>query len=188
MYADRELIVDLERFVDLVRPLGDANSLAQTLVKLVAPGVPDVYQGTEIRDDSLVDPDNRRPVDYATRRALLARLRDERPGADLDSRKLWTLRRVLHLRRKRPELWTGEYRPILARGPHAERVFAFARGDRLTAVVPRLTASAVGWRDTLLELPPGTWREILTERTYGGMLRVAALFEGFPVALLERTA
>src|SRR5207248_11713386 len=126
----------------------DANALAQTLVKLVAPGAPDIYQGCEIRDDSLVDPDNRRPVDYAARRALLAKLTDERPGADLDARKLWTIRRALVLRRKRPELWTGEYRPVLAHGPQAEHVFAFVRGDALAAVVPRLTASAAGWRDT----------------------------------------
>ncbi len=68
MYSDRGVLDDIGRFAALLQPLGDKNALAQLLVKLTAPGIPDIYQGTELRDDSLVDPDNRRPVDLAGRR------------------------------------------------------------------------------------------------------------------------
>jgi (1->4)-alpha-D-glucan 1-alpha-D-glucosylmutase len=173
-------------------------------VTLTAPGVPDLYQGTELRDDSLVDPDNRRPVDLALRAAKLRALNDARAhtlptwtGAAADSlgpsetglsaRKLWTIKRVLGLRRKHPARFLGAYRALAASGPHAERVFAYARGTELLVIVPRLGVHADGWTGTTLETPSGHWLDVLTdEARAGGVRTVGELWRAFPIALLTR--
>ena len=186
VFADAKLVDDIARVAALVTPMGDLNSLAQLLVKLTAPGVPDIYQGTELRDDSLVDPDNRRPVDLRRRRARLREL--VQPPADFDHAKLWTIRRVLELRRAEPTRFDGTYQPLAAHGPHAHRCFAFVRksGDRTAiTVVPRLTAGADGWRETSLAIPPGRWRNVLSgESIDGGTSALAELWRRFPTALL----
>ena len=190
VYADKELLEDVARVAAIVQPMGDRNSLAQLLVKLTAPGVPDIYQGTELRDDSLVDPDNRRPVDLARRRSRLREL--AAPPTDLDSAKLWTIRRVLELRRADPTRFDGTYQPLAAHGLHAHRVFAFARregrtsGDRTTiTVIPRLSGGAEGWRETTLAIPPGTWKNVLDGDTLqGGRIALDQLWRRFPTALL----
>ncbi|MEO7094424.1 MAG: hypothetical protein ABI175_14310 [Polyangiales bacterium] len=168
---------------------GDRNALAMLLVKLAAPGVPDLYQGSELRADALVDPDNRAPVDLALRERELRAVSDlgarEIAGGDLSRAKLFTIRRVLALRRRAPALFDGAYRPLRAHGPHAHRVFAFARGEGLVAVVPRLGADADGWRATTLELPPGTWRDALSDHSHsGGAHDVTVLWTALPIALL----
>ncbi len=174
---------------DLIGP-GRSNSLSAKLVQLIAPGVPDVYQGSELWDLSLVDPDNRRPVDYPARIDLLARL-DEgwRPPVDATGAvKLLVTSRALRLRRDRPDLFTG-YAAVASDGPATEHVFAFDRGGVL-AVVTRLPVgltAAGGWRDTVLHLPPGEWRDELTARPQGsGHIAVADLLDAYPVALLVR--
>ncbi|HSD86391.1 MAG TPA: malto-oligosyltrehalose synthase, partial [Kofleriaceae bacterium] len=190
IYRDIELVGQIERFAHEIAPHGDRNSLAQLLVKLSAPGVPDFYQGTELRDDSLVDPDNRRPVDLAARRDQLRTIIDATPsevGSDLGARKLWTIRRVLALRRKQPARFVGAYRALDATGPHAHRVFAFMRGTELVTIVPRLTVRAEGWRDTVVDLPDGSWIDVLSDQTYsGGSHAVRELWRSFPIALLTR--
>ena len=193
VYGDTELIAEISAFAATIAPAGDRNSLAQLLVKLCAPGVPDFYQGSELRDDSLVDPDNRRAVDLAHRRERLRWIRDasvaEIAGADLGAMKLWTISRVLAVRRRNPEWFEGAYRPLDAAGPHAHRVFAFARGDALVAIVPRLTVRADGFTATTLPLPPGGWRDVLTDRTHaGGVRAVGDLLGTFPIALCARVA
>ena len=179
IYRDGEMIAEIAEFAERLRPDGERNSLAQTLIKLLAPGVPDIYQGTELRDDSLVDPDNRRPVDLAARRALLGKP----PGEDLSSRKLWLIAKALDARRGRSE--PGPYRALAATGPHADRVFAFARGDDLVAIVPRLGASAQQWHGTSIVLPGGRWRDALTGRDVGSTA-LESLWRTFPVSLLVR--
>jgi (1->4)-alpha-D-glucan 1-alpha-D-glucosylmutase len=191
VFGDAELVADFARFAAEITPHGDRNSLAQLLVKLVAPGIPDFYQGTDLRDDSLVDPDNRRPVDLAARRERLRWCADATPRAvietgDLGAAKLWTMRRVLSARRRAPDRFAGAYRPLEAAGPHAHRVFAFSRGEELVAVVPRLGVRADGWRDTSLMLPPGNWRDLLGEGTFSGTVAAAEVWRAFPIALLER--
>jgi (1->4)-alpha-D-glucan 1-alpha-D-glucosylmutase len=194
VYADPELLAEIGRFVDEIAPHGDRNSLAQLLVKLTAPGIPDIYQGTELRDDSLVDPDNRRPVDLALRAARLRELTDARvhtlptwAETGLSARKLWAIRRVLGLRRKHPARFLGAYRAVAALGQNADRVFAYARGTELLVIVPRLGVHADGWRDTTLEIPSGHWVDVLTdEARAGGVRTVAELWRAFPVALLTR--
>jgi (1->4)-alpha-D-glucan 1-alpha-D-glucosylmutase len=196
LFASREFMVEMEAFVaPLIEP-GRINSLAQTLIKLTAPGVPDLYQGTELWDLSLVDPDNRRPVDYDLRRRLLAELEEgmapEAIWARLDEGlpKLWVIRQALHLRRRRPELFGTEssYRPLAVRGSRAAHVVAFARREEVVTVVPRLVLTLGGeWEDTELELPSGLWRNELTgEELAGGTVQLAGLLERFPVGLFSR--
>ena len=192
---DPVFTASLERFVAEVREPGHVNGLAQTLLKLTAPGVPDIYQGTELWDLSLVDPDNRRPVDFARRRALLDELDTLSPADILDRMdeglpKLWLVRQTLHLRRREPELFgaDGAYRPLAATGRRADHVVAYQRGDGAVAVVPRLsTGIADGWGDTALALPARPWRNLLTgDDLIGGDTPLGELLARFPVALLAR--
>jgi (1->4)-alpha-D-glucan 1-alpha-D-glucosylmutase len=198
--ADEAFRSDLSAFVQpLVEP-GWIASLSLSLIKLTAPGVPDIYQGTEIWDRSLVDPDNRRPVDYALRRRLLAeaaRVSAEQAWkrADEGLPKIWLIRRALAVRQRHPEAFgaAGTYRPLIASGAMAAHVVAFVRGDgttgdRLLTVVPRLLVGLKsGWADTRLALPKGEWRNALGgEKLPGESVRVADLLRRFPVALLER--
>ena len=182
-------------FVSGLVRAGRVSSLSQTLVKLTAPGVPDIYQGTEIWDLSLVDPDNRRPVDFALRRGLLReaeRLSAEEVLARMDEGlpKLWLIHRVLRFRRSRPECFSASssYRPLAARGARSRHVLAFMRGDETITVAPRLTLSmGDDWGDAVLGLPPGEWYEVLTG-THVGVEQVdlRQLTSRFPVALLAR--
>jgi (1->4)-alpha-D-glucan 1-alpha-D-glucosylmutase len=190
VYGDRDLLADVEAFVAQLAPHGDRNALGQLLIKLTAPGVPDLYQGTELRDGALVDPDNRRPVDLDARAQQLRALGDARPsqlGGDLDAAKLWTIRRVLALRKRLPTLATAPYRAVAASGAHADRVFAFSRGDDLIAVVPRLGVRAETWRDTTLALGAGTWRDVLSDEVFTDPVQpLSALWRVLPIALLSR--
>jgi (1->4)-alpha-D-glucan 1-alpha-D-glucosylmutase len=186
---------ELESFVaPLVLP-GRVNSLAQTLIKLTAPGVADLYQGCELWDTSLVDPDNRRAVDYGLRRRLLHEL------AGLSGRacwarhesglpKLWTIQRALALRRRRPDLFAGSHHELAACGERAAHVLAFARGGGALVVVPRLVLGVQeGWGRTQLALPAGEWCNRLDDdRIHRERVALAELLAGFPVALLERVS
>ncbi len=187
-----DFIQSLTEFVaPLVLP-GRINSLAQTLIKLVAPGVPDFYQGTELWDLSLVDPDNRRPVDYEERARLLEQCRSLNAAealAQWDSGlpKLWLIDRVLSLRAAKPEEFAADsrYQPLAAQGAHMGNLLAFRRGENLIAVVPRLTLSIANqWEDTRLPLPGGVWRHIFTLQELSSSVTAGELFSGFPVALL----
>ncbi len=188
-------ISDLEQMVRRIREAGRINSLAQTLMKHTAPGVPDLYQGSELWDLSLVDPDNRRPVDYPRRRALLAELQSLPLNQILDRSddglpKLWTITRALHLRREHPE-WFGadaNYEPIEITGRRCDFAIAYGRGGRVVTVVPRLTLSRNGmWQDSSLTLPEGIWTNRLTgEELSGGPVQIDHLLRNFPVALLVK--
>jgi (1->4)-alpha-D-glucan 1-alpha-D-glucosylmutase len=182
---------------DFVAPLvepGRVNSLAQTLVKLTAPGVPDTYQGTELWDLSLVDPDNRRPVDFAARARLLRELGGVTPEevlarSDEGLSKLLVVSRALELRRRLPEAFGagGRYEPLAASGERDSQVLGYLRWGVVATVVPRLVLGlGGGWGDTIVELPAGRWRNRLTgERVAGGPVPAAELMARFPVALLE---
>jgi (1->4)-alpha-D-glucan 1-alpha-D-glucosylmutase len=190
IYDDDGLRAELTAFVDGITGPGRSNSLGQKLVQLTMPGVPDTYQGSELWDLSLVDPDNRRPVDFGVRRDLLARIDGGwQPPVDADgAAKLLVTSRTLRLRKQRPELFTG-YRPIFADGATAEHVLAFDRGGAVT-VATRLPVGLSrhgGWRDTALSLPGQSWTEVFTNTSFGGSrLAVADLLQTYPVALLVR--
>jgi (1->4)-alpha-D-glucan 1-alpha-D-glucosylmutase len=182
-----ELGSEIGAFVERIKAAGWANSLGQKIVQLAGPGVPDVYQGTELFDLSLVDPDNRRPVDFGYRQELLGRLEDGwLPEVDdTGAVKLHVVRQVLRLRRERPELFSG-YRPLVAQGPAASHVVAFSRRPELVVVATRFSLSLTDWADTVLPLPAGggEWRDLLTGETVGA--RLGDLLSRYPVALLLR--
>jgi (1->4)-alpha-D-glucan 1-alpha-D-glucosylmutase len=184
--ADPELADDVEAFVALLAPYARANSLSQKLVQLTMPGVPDVYQGCELAGLSLVDPDNRRPVDYVRRRELLADLDAGTVPADLGGEKLLVTSRALRLRDEHPEWFSGGYEPVAARGPAAGHALAFRRGGAIT-VVTRLPAgldARGGWDDTRLPLPGGPWRDLFTGQSYVSPAPLTGLLGMLPVALL----
>jgi malto-oligosyltrehalose synthase len=141
-YRYPALLAEIVDFAQRIAPAGVVNSLAQTLLKFTAPGVPDIYQGTERWDFSLVDPDNRRPVDFGLRDQTMPRDIQQLMATWRDGRiKQAVIARVLALRRKRPELFTtGAYKPLTVSGEHAHRVVAFERnfeGSTAITIVPR---------------------------------------------------
>ncbi len=187
--ADRALTDRIERFVARVAPHGDSNSLGALLVQLAMPGVPDVYRGAEAEQRSLVDPDNRRPVDHARIRSLMGRLGAGRGALEVE--KLRTTGAALRLRRERPERFGARatYRPMRARGRAARHALAFARSGAVVAVVTRLPATLErrgGWRDTALPLPIGSWRNLLDGTAWSDEAGLGALLRDRPIALLVR--
>ncbi|WP_433328963.1 malto-oligosyltrehalose synthase [Spirillospora sp. CA-294931] len=183
--ADADLISDLTGFVAALEPYARANILGQKLVQLTMPGVPDVYQGCELQALSLVDPDNRRPVDYKRRGARLARLDAGLPPEDLDDEKLLVTSRALRERRAHPEWFGGPYERVPATGPAGAHVIAFRRGGALT-VATRLRARlehAGGWDGTRLDTGGGSWRDVFTGEVHEEP-RLADALRTLPVALL----
>ncbi len=193
---DRTFCRELESIVGRVNHPGRLNSLAQTLVKYTSPGVPDLYQGSELWDLSLVDPDNRRPVDYDLRRTRLREMASM-TASDVLARwedglpKLWIIVHALHLRKQMPQSFgaDAEYVPVEVTGTRRDSAIAFLRGENVATVVPRLPLSlAQGWGDTSVDLPTGVWRNRLTGEalTLAGKTHLAELLAGFPVALLVK--
>ena len=192
--GDDDLVADLEAFLeetDLVER-GRRSSLALTALLLTSPGVPDLFQGAELWDLSLVDPDNRRPVDHARRAELLDELRTAGPAGalahhDEGGSKLWLIHRLLQHRCAAPEAFRAvHYRGLEALGPRARHVVAFERGDLVT-VVPRFPPLADSWASTTLDLPAGPWLDVLSGASHdGGTTAVAELLGAFPVAVLGR--
>jgi (1->4)-alpha-D-glucan 1-alpha-D-glucosylmutase len=184
---------DMQAYVDGIARAGHINSLAQTLLKHTVPGVPDMYQGGELWDLSLVDPDNRRPVDYALRAKLLAEINRlsaaqvmERMAEGLP--KLWVVHKALALRNERPE-WFGPeaaYTPVLVQGAEKERVVAYLRGGDVLTVAPRWSHGEGSWGETVVALPAGRWSNRLTGESFSGQVKIEELLRVFPVALLTR--
>ena len=182
---------------------GAINGLAQTLLRLTAPGVPDLYQGTEFWDQSLVDPDNRRPVDYAER---IKNLGAENPAQALPhwqdgAVKQALIARVLKLRAENPMLFNkGNYTKLEAEGPAAAHVLAFARrheGKTIIAAATRLSVPLLGdaelplvpadaWRETTLAVPRAGATDALSEQHFTAQrIQIAKLFSTLPIALLR---
>jgi (1->4)-alpha-D-glucan 1-alpha-D-glucosylmutase len=174
---------ELTELVAQLNPHAASDALGQKLLALTVPGIPDVYQGTELWDDSLVDPDNRRAVDYQVREAALKELRHP---------KVRVVTTALRLRRSLPELFlNGDYIPVLAGGEAADHVVAFRRsweGRDILVAVTRWTVRLAesGWGNTVLLLPGGSWTDRLTGAMASGPTSAAELFADLPVVLLER--
>jgi malto-oligosyltrehalose trehalohydrolase len=196
-FDDPAVTAVLERVLAVVTGPGRSNGLAAKLLDLTIPGVPDLYQGSELWEQSLVDPDNRRAVDFSVRSEMLARVRTgERPalasdGEDDGAAKLLLSHQVLTLRRDHPELFTG-YTPVVAHGPAAAHLVGFDRGGviALATRLPVGLTAAGGWRGTWFPLPEGRWRDLVSGRRVtpdeqGGVL-LADVFGQYPVAALVR--
>jgi (1->4)-alpha-D-glucan 1-alpha-D-glucosylmutase len=190
LLTHRPFLDDFEPFVARVTEEGRRSALAQTLLKLTVPGVPDVYNGDELESLSLVDPDNRRPVDWARRRELLDAVQAQADVAldafdDVDTRKLALIARALELRARREDTFTtGDYRPIDA----SDGVCAFSRGDDVLVVV-----GVRDWTDARIELPAelaGSWRSVLGggDVQLDGPVAATDVVDGSGLALLERVA
>lgn len=197
---------ELAQAADLLAPVGAMNSLTQVILKCTSPGAPDFYQGTEVWDFSLVDPDNRRPVDFEQRKRLLASLEGATPTdllADWRSGriKLFLIRALLQFRRQEERFFQeAGYQSLEASGHFDRHVIAFERkaGDRrLVVVVPRLVQrwgySPTGnlWADTAIRIPggEGTWRNVLTGSDVSlesGEVHLAGLLGELPFAVLSR--
>ena len=181
--ADDEIASRVAAFVGWLGPDARANSLGAKLVQLTMPGVPDVYQGCELAGLALVDPDNRRPVDFNRRADLLTALDAgplarptappaagppsdaSRAQAELDAAKLLVTSRALRLRQAHPDWFTGEYQQLQASGAAAGHVVAFCRSGQAVTVATRLPGGlrrSGGWRDTVLAVPSGHWQDLLT--------------------------
>jgi (1->4)-alpha-D-glucan 1-alpha-D-glucosylmutase len=194
LYEDAKLLEEVEAFVGTIADAGYRNSLGQALLKVLAPGVPDIYQGTELWDFSLVDPDNRRGVDFEVRRARLRSLGQRTTEELWESRadgtvKLHVLTRLLHLRRRHGNGLghEGGYRALEAGGPEEGRVIAFARGDAVVGVLTRWWQRTGAPPDATLALPEGRWTNVLADSgPWEGEARVAELIGPLPVAALER--
>jgi (1->4)-alpha-D-glucan 1-alpha-D-glucosylmutase len=210
----RDFLQSVDAFVGTILRPGLWNSLAQVVLKVASPGIPDFFQGAELWDFSLVDPDNRRLVDFEQRRALLEAVASEFDNRGLaavdawfqspaDGRiKMWLSTAALRLRRSHADLFKrGAYQPLRVRGEKAAHAFAFARVDGdacVIAAVGRFLATlgaeppvAAAWGNTALELPRGRgrWRDALTGCVLGpddARLSLGSVFAHLPVALLER--
>jgi (1->4)-alpha-D-glucan 1-alpha-D-glucosylmutase len=198
---DPALAESVARFVAAIAGDAAVNSLGVKLLQLTMPGVPDVYQGCEATGLSLVDPDNRRPVDFARHRRDLADLDASLDAVgdlargdlhNLGRAKLLVTSRALRLRRACPDWFAGDYEPVAADGDAAGHAVAFRRGHAVT-VVTRLPVGLRrrgGWGDTALPLPDGAWVDLLTGTTHGSTVHrgsaapMAALTRRLPVALL----
>jgi len=179
LYEQAAFLRELERFVARLAQEGERAALGQLVLKLTAPGVPDIYQGDELRYRALVDPDNRRPVDWSLRQAMLRRLMGGAPPTG-ELRKLFLILRLLGLRARRPEPFRGGYEPLDAGGD----VCAFVRGGEVMVAVG-LRASAP---EGMLAAPGGRWRDLLggEERSFNSREPLARVLGGQAIAVYER--
>jgi (1->4)-alpha-D-glucan 1-alpha-D-glucosylmutase len=177
----------IESLAARIRPAGWSNSLAAKLIQLTMVGVPDVYQGTELWDNSLVDPDNRRPVDFEERRRLLEILdTGELPTVDeTGAAKLLVTSRALRLRHEHPEFFSG-YTPVEAHGEAASHVLAFDRGGAITIAtrLPESLRQSDGWGSTQITIDRDSVDVLTGRRVEAGPVALSELLADLPVALL----
>ncbi|HEY2469002.1 MAG TPA: malto-oligosyltrehalose synthase [Terracidiphilus sp.] len=194
LYKSAAFIKALEDFVSRLVTAGRINSLSQTLIKCTAPGIPDTYQGGELWDLHLVDPDNRRPVDYATRMSLLAELEGGIAPEEIFKRidtglpKLWVLFNALNLRRRNSQWFASrvDYTPLAIEGRKADYCIGYLRAGSVAVIAPRWTLKlGESWSGTTVDLPATRWKNVFTgDVLSGGRVPVHTVLRRFPVALL----
>ncbi|MGI8412640.1 MAG: malto-oligosyltrehalose synthase [Solirubrobacteraceae bacterium] len=179
LLRDEPFLADFEPFVARLAALGDRAALGQVVLKLTVPGIPDIYQGDELPYRALVDPDNRRPVDWRWHQAMLSRLMGGSPP-DAATWKLWTYSRLLGLRARRPEPFLGSYEPLQA----GEGTCAFVRGGEVLVVLAVRDGSPPG----VLEAPRGRWIDVLRggERSFAPHQPVRGVLGEHSAAVFER--
>jgi (1->4)-alpha-D-glucan 1-alpha-D-glucosylmutase len=180
VYSEQSFIADFEPFAVRVAEAGERAALGQLVLKLTVPGTPDIYQGDEMAFRALVDPDNRRPVDFEWRQAMLRRLMGGSPPV-AETRKLFLTMRLLGLRARRPEPFGGAHVPLDA----GSGTCAFVRGGEVLVVVATRGAPFDG---RLTDPPGGRWRDVLRgdERSFDAGEAVARVVGGHGVAVFER--
>lgn len=189
---DPEFCSELEKFVTPLIKYGRINSLAQTAIKLTAPGVPDFYQGTEFWNLDFVDPDNRRQVDWKLHLELFHKIQslkfeDIMEQMDQGMPKFWLIQKTLALRKQYPNLFDeNNYSPIILEGEKAIHGIAYLRGNKILTLVPRLIIGLKNdWQNTHIIIPKGKWKNILTDEEFSAKkLYVKDLLQKFPVAVL----
>ncbi|MCK9275758.1 MAG: malto-oligosyltrehalose synthase [Syntrophales bacterium] len=192
LYGNEPFKKELRKFVEPLVGPGHVNSLSQVLLKATIPGIPDFYQGTELWDLSLVDPDNRRPVDFEKRRFLLQEVQSLSAAEIMKKEetglpKFYVMKKALDVRRENKDLFElSGYTALESEGERKKHVIGFLRGGTIAAVVPRLILNLNGaWGSTCIFLPEGKWNNIFTgEVLQGGAIPASVLFESFPVSLL----
>ena len=189
--ADDSFMRAVDQFVDRLEPHAVANSLAQVVLKLCMPGVPDIYQGNEVRTFALADPDNRRAVDFGELRSRSRALSaDDSAWRRPELTKMWVTQQGLRLRAERASAFVGEragYEPIEATGPHRANVVGFIRGGEVAVAVTRFsTQIAQGWGETEVPLPQGSWHDVFTARVHDRHALASELFADLPVVMLRR--
>ena len=189
-FDNPEVVEIINSFVAGIAQAGWSNSLTAKLIQLTAPGVPDVYQGSELWETSLVDPDNRRTVDFDLRRSLLADIDAgaQPPIDESGAAKLLVTARALRLRRDRPELFT-RYAELPSIGSAAHHAIAYDRGGAVTVGtrLPLGLLAGGGWKDSAVLLPSRPVVDVISGRSYdGGTLLLADLLSVYPVALLAQ--
>jgi (1->4)-alpha-D-glucan 1-alpha-D-glucosylmutase len=179
LYDHRPFRASFDAFAAKVAEVGERASLAQLLIKLTVPGVADIYQGDEIVSLSLVDPDNRRQIDWQRRRDVLASVRAGSAPDNPDTRKLRLVTAALDLRRRKPDSFDFAYEPIEA----GERAIAYMRGDNVLVAAEIFAGGA----DTLIDVPAGGWRDVISGRELdlSGRTRLADVLDDRGIALLE---
>lgn len=200
--AVREFVSDLlenKKFTDdfktFAKPLFDAgyrHGLSQTLIKLTIPGIPDIYQGSELWNLTLVDPDNRQAVDYGLRRDLMAQIK-KLSLQEILSRmeeglpKLWLIHQVLSFRKNNVDLFNkgSSYTPLYVSGKEARSVIGYVRGDRVIVAAP-IRQLNVDWQDSKISLPSGIWQDLFSKKEVRSKCSLEELFQDFPVALLVK--
>lgn len=191
---DSEFIQSLETFTASILRPAMLSSLSQTLIKYTAVGIPDLYQGTELWDISLVDPDNRRPVDYELRENIFAQM--EKMSAQqalekLDSglTKMYVIYQCLKIRRQYQECFAAHsnYIPLEFTGTMTKHIVGFVRSDKIITIAPRFLISLNNdWKNTAAALPSGRWKNIFTGRKFENLIEIMNLLGEFPIALLVK--
>jgi len=196
-YNHKTFIEDIAVFSSMLKKRGRSISLSRTFLKLLSHGVPDTYQGTEIWDNSLADPDNRRAVDFEARNKILNEVKEMNLGQIKENignghLKLWLNWRILNLKKEKPELFDSraKYNPIYASGGKSDLIISFVRGKGMIALTSR-TGSEIAntWGETKISLPKGQWRNFLSDddsTRYQKEALVADLLADLPLALLVR--
>jgi (1->4)-alpha-D-glucan 1-alpha-D-glucosylmutase len=180
LYADEAFLGAFEPFAARIGAAGDRSALGQLVLKLTAPGVPDIYQGDELSYRALVDPDNRRPVDWGWRQAMLSRLMGGSPVVD-ETRKLFVTMRLLGLRARRPDAFSGSYEPLDV----GAGACAYVRGGEVLVIAAVREGIPEG---VLREAPRGRWRDVLSgdERSFDSRQPVADVVGDLGLGVFER--
>jgi len=191
IFVDAKFCARLNKFVVQICELGRINALAQVVLKLTAPGIPDIYQGSELWNMTLVDPDNRLPIDFNFHMRLFKEMLTLSPAKILQRMetglpKMWVTYKILELRNKAPYLFNNSaYTPLFFTEEEKQPGIAFLRNTKLLIVVPRMVASLKAqWKSAWLTIPEGNWQNIFTnEKISGDKIMLANILQNFPVAV-----